>query len=143
MSCVIISSFKRREIFRTGTSNLLSRTVLSVVCGRLLHTSCVVGLWFVVHGHEPRGKGRASTTNLSLYSITCIPSIVVSAFESCVLRSRSAAALRDRELRHWHKTNNARKVSRSSAIVPLLLGTYIIVIALRGCGTTYIRNASP
>ena len=104
MSCVIISSFKRREFFRTGTSNLLKNGLSVVACTTHLVWS-VCGLWSMA-----TRQGRASTIYLSLYSITCIPSIVVSAFESCALRSLSAAALGDRELRHWHKTNNARKV---------------------------------
>ena len=50
MSCVIISSFKRREFFRTGTSNLL-KNGLSVVAAP--HILCGRS---VVCGPRPRGK---------------------------------------------------------------------------------------
>ena len=72
--------------------------------------------------------------------ITCIPSIAISAFERVVLFVRVRLLLSEtEELRHWH---NEQRTEGFSLVGLVPLGTYIIVIAVRGCGTTYIRNTS-
>ena len=114
----------------------LAHTLCVVACSHPTHLVwSVCGLWSVVHGHEQGGASTIFINGTALHVFLRVSSLPL----RVVLFVRGRLLLSETEAPSLAQNEQRTEAFSLGRHRPLLLGTYIIV-ALRGCGTTYITQ---